>query len=78
MKYLPIFTQVMCLIVIASPANAYIDPGSGSLAVQMLLGACVTASAVFAIYWRRILNFLGLRRRKDSPDYLAESNDADQ
>jgi hypothetical protein len=35
-------------------AAAYIDPGSGSFLIQMLLAGLLGVSMVIKIYWRRI------------------------
>ena len=41
---------------------AYIDPGSGSMILQMILGG-LAAAAVFAkLFWHRLLVFLRIRK----------------
>ncbi len=35
---------------------AYIDPGSGSIILQALLGALAAAGATISIYWNKIKN----------------------
>jgi hypothetical protein len=48
---------------IAAPnAHAYIDPGSSSFIVQMLIGAAAGAALAIATFWRRIVGFF--RRNK--------------
>lgn len=43
---------------IAAPnAHAYIDPGSSSFIVQMLIGAGAGAALAVATFWRRIIGF---------------------
>ncbi len=37
-------------------AYAYIDPGSGSIILQALLGALAAAGATVSIYWNKIKN----------------------
>ena len=37
-----------------SDAFAYIDPGSGSMIVQMLIGTLVGVGIAIKIYWQRI------------------------
>ena len=44
---------------IASPAYAYLDPGTGSMLVQMLLGGVAGALVVGKLYWHRIKAFFG-------------------
>jgi len=39
-------------------AFAYIDPGSGSLVIQLIVGALVGAGITIRVYWLRIrMNF---------------------
>jgi hypothetical protein len=47
----------------ALPAHAYVDPGTGSMAVQMIIGGLVAASFVVKTYYyeikRRIARLFG-------------------
>ena len=47
------------------PALAYIDPGSGSLLLQMVLGGIAALWVAIRLYWRRLV---GAFRRDDSDD----------
>jgi hypothetical protein len=42
-------------------ALAYLDPGSGSMMLQLLLGGVVGVAAILKLYWSA---FVGLFRRK--------------
>lgn len=56
-------TSVFLFWFIAAPyAHAYIDPGSSSFIVQMLIGAAAGAALAIATFWRRILAFFSRRR----------------
>lgn len=44
---------------------AYLDPGTGSLALQLLVGGVLGAALAIKMFWRRILSLLG---RKPPPD----------
>ena len=48
----------------AAPAHAYLDPGSGSMMIQLLLGGVAGFVVLMRLYWGRLLTFLGLRRDK--------------
>lgn len=48
---------VSYLVATTGPAAAYIDPGSGSYLLQLLVGAFLGASAAIAVFWRRIVGF---------------------
>jgi len=51
------------------PAYAYyIDPGTGSIIIQVLIGALVAGAAMMGVYRMRVKTFLGnlfTRRRED-------------
>ena len=45
---------------------AYLDPGSGSMLVQLLVGGVAAAGVALKLYWYKILRVLHLR--KDEPE----------
>ena len=49
---------------------AYLDAGTGSMLLQLLVGGIAAIGVAAKFYWRRILKLL--RIRKDEPD-AAES-----
>ena len=44
---------------------AYLDPGSGSLLLQLLAGGVAAVGVAGKFYWRRFLRAVGLRKRVD-------------
>jgi hypothetical protein len=44
---------------------AYLDPGSGSLLLQMLAGGVAAVAVAGKFYWRRFLSAIGIRKRDD-------------
>ncbi len=44
----------------------YLDPGSGSMLLQVLLGGLAAVAVTAKLYWRRLSRFLRLRR--EEPD----------
>ena len=44
---------------IDAPAYAYLDPGTGSMLVQMLLGGLAGVLVVGKLYWHRVKAFFG-------------------
>ena len=47
---------------------AYLDPGSGSLIVQLLVGGVAALGVSVKMFWGRILSFLRIRRdEEESP-----------
>ena len=70
-------TRVLLALVLvlagAAPAYAYLDPGSGSMMVQLLLGGVAGAVVIVRLYWARLLTMLGLRRDKPEADAKADA-----
>jgi hypothetical protein len=50
---------------------AYLDPGTGSMLVQLLVGGAAAAGVAGKHYWQKILKFL--RIRKDEPELSSPS-----
>jgi hypothetical protein len=50
------------LIGLPSPALAYLDPGTGSMILQIVLGALVGAATVVKVYWYRIKSFFSSKK----------------
>jgi hypothetical protein len=59
---------VTLLLLVSSPAYAYLDPGTGSMLVQGLLAALAVASAAVAAFWTRLRLFFSGRRRPAEPE----------
>lgn len=45
--------------VLVNHAQAYIDPGTGSMVVQAVIAAIAAASVSIGIFWRRLRTFFG-------------------
>ncbi|HEX9789864.1 MAG TPA: hypothetical protein VGA60_04315 [Kiloniellales bacterium] len=56
---------------LATPLVAYLDPGTGSMIVQLLLGGVAGALMIGKLYWQKIKGFFGRPR----PARPAESQD---
>jgi len=48
-----------------SDAYAYIDPGSGSMIIQMIIGALVGVGITLKIYWYKIKEKLSFKASKE-------------
>jgi hypothetical protein len=59
---------VAVLLLFATPAYAYIDPGTGSLIVQMLLAALVGSMFYLRTIIRKIKAFFGSPPQDSPPD----------
>ncbi|MBP7242316.1 hypothetical protein [Amaricoccus sp.] len=49
-----------------APAYAYLDPGTGSMILQALLGGAAGVAIAGKLYWRRFMVMIGMRR-DDAP-----------
>ena len=47
------------LISYTSPAYAYLDPGTGSMLVQGLIGGIAVVMSFLSIYWQKVKAFFG-------------------
>ena len=56
---------------LSQPAYAYLDPGTGSIILQSIIGGIAAATAFGAMYWRNfknlLSNFLSKVSGKQSP-----------
>jgi hypothetical protein len=73
------FMSLSAALVFASaPAHAYVDPGTGSLAIQFLIGGAVAAAFMIKTYYyqvkRKIFKLIG-RDTSDLPDPIQPEND---
>jgi len=57
--------QIVHVLLAGYPA--YIDPGTGSLVFQVLVGAAVGALVTVKLYWQRVKAFFARRRSPDDP-----------
>lgn len=50
------------LLVSALPAEAYLDPGSGSIVLQAVIAAIAAAAVAVRLYWTRLKSLFGRKR----------------
>jgi hypothetical protein len=58
---------VWMLLAGATPAFAYIDPGSGGMMMQLLLGGVTGVAVLARLYWQRLTTFIGVRKADAEP-----------
>lgn len=61
MKLILVFTVFICC---AHDAHAYLDGGSGSMLLQLLLGGAAGSAAIIRLYWDRIKAFFSKKKDK--------------
>jgi hypothetical protein len=47
---------------------AYLDPGSGSMILQMIAGGTAAVAVTAKLYWRRLLKVLRIRKDDEQDD----------
>jgi hypothetical protein len=60
-KGISIFISVCMVTLPFHEAQAYIDPGTGTLLIQWLFGIVMAGLATLTIYWQRAKSFLSRR-----------------
>ena len=55
--------SVMMVGASTSAAHAYLDPGTGSIILQVLLGGVAGLALVCKLYWQKFITMLGFRRK---------------
>ncbi len=50
------------LLMVVGPAAAYIDPGSGSIIFQAIVGGAMAVGLTLKVFWRRITAFFSRKK----------------
>lgn len=56
------------IFIILRAARSYLDPGSGSLIIQLLIAIVVGILATFRLWKSRLLSLFGIREETDEED----------
>ncbi len=62
---------------IATPAHAYLDPGTGTMILQIILGGVAGMLVAGKLYWARLKEFLGFSTGEITANENATDSDAD-
>ena len=52
--------------IIPVTAFAYLDPGTGSMLLQVILGGVAAVAVALKLFWYRIIAFLGFKKKPSS------------
>ena len=58
MNILIVAVPVIIIAFLPVPAHAYLDVGSASMVLQMILAALVGAGVSIILYWQRVCKFI--------------------
>ena len=53
-KFVCLLVLILSLATLSRPAHAYLDPGTGAIILQVLLGGFAGALVIGRLYWQRI------------------------
>ena len=69
-----IFIVLFLSLIAPSAAYAYLDPGSGSMLLQLVLGGLAGLAVIAKLYWHRLLGLFGMNAQQEESD--SETNSA--
>ena len=58
-----------------SSAHAYLDPGTGSIIVQAILGLLAAIAVALKLYWHKFLKLIGIRKKLNLDEKDNSTND---
>ena len=56
---------VMLVGASTSTAHAYLDPGTGSIILQVLLGGAAGLALACKLYWQKFVSLIGIKRKPE-------------
>jgi len=64
------WTGIFCILILApvDSAFAYLDPGTGSMLLQVILGGVAAVGVAVKLYWHKIRVAFKLSRKTDTED----------
>ena len=69
-------TSAMMILAYTPQAYAYLDPGTGSMILQGIIGAIAGGLVVGRMYWEKIKSFFGSHTRSESEQETARTADS--
>ena len=60
---------IFCFLLLLSVnAVAYLDPGTGSMLLQVILGGIAAVGVALKLYWHKLRAALGIRKKEEPED----------
>jgi hypothetical protein len=59
---------IMAVGASTSSAHAYLDPGTGSMLLQVLLGGIAGMALAIKLYWHKFLSLCGFRQAQENSE----------
>lgn len=68
---------LVTLLLLNSPAYAYIDPGTGSFIIQGIIASFLSVVFTCKMYWQRIKNYFSKNKNLETPTINDDSLNKD-
>ena len=70
-----ISAATLLVLPVATPAHAYLDPGTGSMILQVILGGVAGLVVAGKLYWKRVKEFFGRSSGETATSASESAND---
>lgn len=74
----PIACVVAACLAIASPAEAYLDPGTGSMLLSAIIGVAAAVGLAVKMFWYRLVGLVRGKPRGSRPGVVDGAPSADE
>ncbi|MGD9020835.1 MAG: hypothetical protein PVF46_03505 [Lysobacterales bacterium] len=62
-----LLTTIILLLLVAD-AQAYLDPGTGSMLLQVILGGVAAIGVALKLYWHKVASLFGFAKKPEAED----------
>lgn len=59
---------IILLLLLCSDVAAYLDPGTGSMLLQVILGGIAAVGVAMKLYWHKLRAAFGMGKKKEPED----------
>jgi hypothetical protein len=77
-RLVPIACMVAACLPIASPAEAYLDPGTGSMLLSAIIGVAAAVGLAVKMFWYRLVGLVRGKPRGSRPGVVDGAPSADE
>ncbi len=60
-----LIVAVLAFLALHTPAYAYLDPGTGSMILQAIIGGVAVGAATISVYWKKLISVFSGRARDE-------------
>lgn len=68
--FMRVITTIL-LLMLVTDAFGYLDPGTGSMLLQVILGGIAAVGVAIKLYWHRLRAAFGMAKKADPEDESA-------